>query len=83
MTIFLGGIQLVAIGGQHLSNGVHYQLGPWRRRFGFPLILGHVFLSQKIGDFCVVLGIFFHCLEKSVVWILWLVFGSTFFSSRF
>lgn len=70
-------------GGQHLSNGVHYQLGPWRRRFGFPLILGHVFLSQKIGDFCVVVGNFFRCLEKSVVWILWPVFGSTFFSSRF
>lgn len=46
-------------GGQHLSNGVHYQLGPWRRRFGFPLILGHFLLSQKIGGFLCCFGEYF------------------------
>ena len=49
-------------GGQHLSNGVHYQLGPWRRRFGFPLILGHVFYHKKLGISVLFWGFF------SVVW---------------
>lgn len=87
-------------GGQHLSNGVHYQLRPWRRSPVLDSGVKHGFSPVEFFG----TGFFFWLIQKNQVdfsgcfWgiffllilryfrcfgILWPVFGSTFFSSRF